>query len=138
MVEKIRPRNMVFALIVFLIMMAGYIEFSSDIFDNYNVDLGNSSLEVFGGTESELKSLSTELKSATESRVTGIEPLDNFIVGTFSTLEFLFQLPTTIESFAQTVQQILKIPSAITTLITLAVTLILAFSIIEVITRSEV
>lgn len=136
MTDKIRPRNLVFAVLLFSAIIIGFSEFSTGIFDSYSVQ-SNDTLELLDRT-GDYEGLSTDLKDRTETKITGIDPLDNFIVGTFSAIQFLFELPDDIATFITMVGDELKLPGGILSIVAVVVSLIVAFTIIEAITKGEI
>ena len=134
--DKVRPRNLIFAVLLFSAIIIGFTEFSSTLLNQYDIEV-NESLSILDKS-SEIEGLSSGIKERTEVTVTGIEPLDNFIVGTFSSIQFLFSVPDTIITFVSDVGNFLKLPGEILAIIGVVISLIIAFTVVEAITKGEV
>jgi hypothetical protein len=135
MSNKTRPRNLVFAVLIFSAVIIGFGDFSSSLYNNYDVET-NETFTVLDRSD-DYAALASDLEGGTKIQVTGIDPLDNFIVGAFSTIEFLFSLPDDMLTFVTEAGNMLQLPGEILTLIGIVIAFIVAFTVIEVITKGE-
>lgn len=137
MVEKTRPSTLIFGLLIFIGIVSSFATFQTEMFSINSVDAGNKTLTILDQT-SDLEGLSNDLRERTRTQVTGLEPLDNFIVGTFSAVKFFFSLPDLLATTVSEIGRFLLIPSGILILISVAIMLVITITIIEAITKGEV
>lgn len=136
MSEKVRPRDLIFGILIAIGIFAGFSNANTVMFDDYGITSDNRTIDNVTGYE-DFKVFSDSLKERTEIKVTGIDPLDNFIVGTFSAVDFLFDIPDKIATWLNQVGYLLGAPDELLGIIGLVISLIVVFTIIEAITKGE-
>lgn len=130
---EVTPSRIYISVIFGAMLILGFGIIQADLYANYGMspnDLG------YLDASSSVIEKTGELKQNIENtQITGIQPLDSFIAGTYNTLKLFFGVGDVYGSFVTDAARVLQIPGEFVVLIGAAISITLVFMTIRIITN---
>lgn len=134
--EQNRPSKLYLGLIFGAMVVVGLSMFQADLYGNYGKSTGDLDyLDVSQDVVAEAEALKENIEN---TQITGYEPLDSFIAGTYNTLKLLFGIGDIYTTFITNIATVLQIPGVFVNMAIAAVAISVIFMIVKVITKVEV
>lgn len=130
-----KPSTLYMGLLLSAMVIVGFTMIQADLFTEYGQTAENLSyLDV----SNEVTEQAEDLKTSMEREITGIEPLDTFIAGTYNAIKIIFGAGDLYTTFISDVAIALKIPGVFVGIAIAAVFTSIVIAIISIITKKDV